>query len=107
MKTLLFASLLFCVGAFASEFSDADPCADAGRRVHKIQKDLSSLTAEIVRSSGGPEEFVSASTASSASFNCEEGPQVSSLYLRRDQLLKELEVAQKERARVCPRSRPE
>lgn len=104
----LFITFLLTTSAFASEVDKVDFCESAIARVNSLHRELSRVSAEIVRESGGPEEFISESSSSSSAFNCEKvESNYSILISRRDRIMVDIKAAEQERAYRCPRSRPE
>lgn len=103
MKFFILLSLSLVFSAHASEREGISFCDSAVSRVQSIQRELSEVSADIVRESGGPESYVSESTSSGA-FNCEEVPSnYSVLISRRDRLMVDLKAAERERDHYCPR----
>ncbi len=103
MKLLILLSTFLITSSFATEIERIDACGFAEGRVERIQREISSLTAEIIREEGGPEDYIN-TTLSSSGFNCEEVPsRYETLTVRRKILEAELELAQHERERSCPR----
>ncbi|MFL5785235.1 MAG: hypothetical protein ACJ76H_11530 [Bacteriovoracaceae bacterium] len=105
MKYLIFA-ILVTTTSFASEIqSSNNGCDSYYRQRDQIYKEMSALSAEIVRSHSGSEEV---QPSYSSSTNCEEGPTDYQVYLSRRRYLEQrLEDVNVSIRNYCPHGSPE
>ena len=104
MKYLILA-ILVTTTSFASEIQSTNPCDSYRNQRDRIYKEMSELTAEIVRSHSGSEEV---QPSYSSSTNCEEGPTDYQVYLSRRRYLEQrLEDVNTSIRNYCPHGSPE